>query len=152
MADLRDLPLVDATVPDSATFAEAVARLFEAQVPALAVVAADGRLVGVVSELDVLRAVFPGYLAELRHTAFLEDDPDALDARARAVRDRPVGELARKVEVLDGDESETHAAERFLHTGEQALPVVERGRLLGMLSIAALSHARLDRVDRRDYS
>jgi CBS domain-containing protein len=147
MADLRDLPLVDATVSESATCAEAVACLFDAQVPALAVVAADGRLVGVVSELDVLRAVFPGYLAELRHTAFLEDDPDALDARARAVHDRPVGELARKVEVLDGDESETHAAERFLHTGEQALPVVERGRLLGMLSIAALCHARLDRID-----
>jgi CBS domain-containing protein len=147
MADLRDLPLVDATVSESATCVEAVARLFEAQVPALAVVADDGRLVGVLSELDVLRAVFPGYLAELRHTAFLEDDPDALDARARTVRDRPVGELARKVEVLDGDESETHAAERFLHTGEQALPVVERGRLLGMLSIAALCHARLDRVD-----
>jgi CBS domain-containing protein len=152
MADLRDLPLVDASVVESASFAEAVAHLFEAKVPALAIVTADGALVGVVSELDVLRAVFPGYLAELRHTAFLEDDPDALDARARAVRDRPVGELARKVEVLDGDESETHAAERFLHTGEQALPVVDGGRLLGMLSIAALSHARLDRVDRPDYS
>jgi CBS domain-containing protein len=147
MADLRDLPLVDASVRDSATFGEAVSRLFDAQVPAIAVVTAEGRLVGIVSELDMLRAVFPGYLAELRHTAFLEDDPAALDERARNVRDRTVGELARRVEALDGDESETHAAERFLHSGEQALPVVEGGRLLGMLSIAALCHARLDRVE-----
>jgi CBS domain-containing protein len=147
MADLRNLPLVQVSIADTATVAEAVARLFEAQVPAIAVLAADGRLVGVLSELDVLRAVFPGYLAELRHTAFLEDDPDGLDERARAVRDRPVGDYARKVEVLDGDESETHAAERFLHAGEQALPVVDGDSFLGMLSIAALCYARLDRVD-----
>jgi CBS domain-containing protein len=148
MADLRNLPLVRASVPESATFADAVAALFEAQVPALAILAGD-RVVGVISEIDVLRAVFPPYLAELRHTAFLDDDPATLDERARVVHDRPVGELARRVDVLDGDDSETHAAERFLHTGEQALPVVEHGRFLGMLSIAALCHARLDRVEAR---
>ena len=147
MADLRDLPLVDASVRQTATFAEAVARLFDAQVPALAVLAEDGRLVGILSEVDVLRAVFPGYLADLRHTAFVEDDPAALDGRARAVRGRRVGEFTRSVDALDGDESETHAAERFLHTGEQALPVVDGDRFLGMLSIAALCHARLDRVE-----
>ena len=147
MADLRDLPLVDASVFQTATFAEAVARLFDAQVPALAVLAEDGRLVGVLSEVDVLRAVFPGYLADLGHTAFMEDDPAALDERARAVRGRSVREFTRSVETLDGDESETHAAARFLHTGEEALPVVDRDRFLGMLSIAALCHARIDRVD-----
>jgi CBS domain-containing protein len=128
------------------TFGEAVEQLFDARVPALAVLEEDGRLLGIVSEVDVLRAVFPGYLAELRHTAFVEDDPVVLDERARAVRNRPVAELAREVEPLEGDESETHAAERFLHTGEQALPVVEGERFLGMLSIAALCHARLDRA------
>ena len=146
MADLRELPLVQASVRKDVTFGDAVEQLFDARVPALAVLEADGRLLGIVSEVDVLRAVFPGYLAELRHTAFVEDDPVVLDERARAVRNRPVAELARGVEPLEGDESETHAAERFLHTGEQALPVVEGERFLGMLSIAALCHARLDRA------
>jgi CBS domain-containing protein len=146
MANLRGLPLVDASVPEAATFADAVALLFEAQVPALAVLGNGDRLVGVVSELDVLRAVFPGYLAELRHTAFLGDDPAGLDEQARAVRSRPVSELARQVEPLDGNDSETHAAERFLHLGEQALPVMDGARFLGMLSVAALCHARLDRA------
>jgi len=146
MAELRDLPLVDASIFETATFAEAVARLFDAQVPALAVLTADKRLLGVLSEVDVLRSAFPSYLAELHHTAFLEDDPTALDERARVVRDRPVRDFTRRVEVLDGDDGETHAAERFLHTGEQALPVVENGRFLGMLSISALCHARLGRA------
>jgi CBS domain-containing protein len=145
MADLRDLPLVPASVAETATFADAVEALFEAQVPAVGVLAGE-RLVGVLSEADVLRAVFPGYLAELRHTAFVEDDPATLDERARAVRDRPVADFARTVEVLGGDDSETHAAERFLHTREQALPVVDEGRFLGMLSMSALCHARLDRA------
>jgi CBS domain-containing protein len=146
MADLRELPLVQASVRKDVPFGEAVEQLFDARVPALAVLEEDGRLLGIVSEVDVLRAVFPGYLAELRHTAFVEDDPVVLDERARAVRNRPVAEFAREVEPLEGDESETHAAERFLHTGEQALPVVEGERFLGMLSIAALCHARLDRA------
>jgi CBS domain-containing protein len=143
MSDLRELPLVDASVPETASLQEAVARLFDAQVPGLAVLREGRILAGVLAEVDVLRAVFPRYLAELRHTAFLEDDLTALVARAREVGDRPVVEFARQLAPLDADESETHAAERFLHTGEQALPVVEGSRFLGMLSIAALCHARL---------
>jgi CBS domain-containing protein len=147
MADLRDLPLVDASVGRRATFADAVELLFDAQVPALAVLDDGGRLVGVLSEADVVRAVFPGYLAELRHTSFVEDDSAVLDELAGRVRSRPVTDFTRAVEPLDGDESETHAAERFLHTGEQALPVVEGGRFIGMLSTAALCHARLRRAE-----
>ncbi|HXG75922.1 MAG TPA: CBS domain-containing protein [Gaiellaceae bacterium] len=140
---LRDLDLVAAAVPRTATLAEAAAALFAASVPALAVLDDEGRVVGIFSEADLLRAVFPGYLHELRQTAFLPDDAAALAARARAVRDRPVGEFARPIEPLQAGESQMHAAERFLHSGEQALPVVEDGRFRGMLSVAALCHARL---------
>ncbi|HEU0246866.1 MAG TPA: CBS domain-containing protein [Gaiellaceae bacterium] len=146
MSDLRGLPLVNSSVPESATFGEAVTRLFEAQVPAIAVLGSGERVLGVLSELDVLRAVFPSYLGELRQTAFLEDDSTGLEERARAVRSRRVSDFVRRVELLDGDDSETHAAERFLHTGEQALPVLEAERFIGMLSVAALCHARLDRA------
>jgi CBS domain-containing protein len=145
MARLRDLPLVDASIPANGTFAEAVALLFEANVPALGVLDDEGGLVGILSERDVLVALFPRYLAELRHTAFLADDLAALDDRAQEVRGRPVREFARQVEPLDATRGETHAAERFLHTGEHALPVLEQRRFLGMLSIAALCHARVER-------
>jgi len=143
---LRTLALVDASVPETADLAEAVAALFAAQVPALAVLDAERHVVGVFSEEDLLRAVFPGWLGEVRHTAFLQDDTRTLDERARSVRSRPVREFARRVEALQADDSQIHAAERFLHSEEQALPVVDEGRFLGMLSVAALCHARLDRV------
>jgi CBS domain-containing protein len=142
MARLRDLPLVAASVRESASFAEAAEALFRAEVSAIAVVDGVGRVRGVFGERDVLRAVFPGYIRELRHTSFLPDDQAGLDQRRREVADRPVVDFARAVDVLSADESETHAAERFLHAAESALPVVDAGRYLGMLSVAALCRGR----------
>jgi CBS domain-containing protein len=143
---LRDLALNDTSVPSTATLAEAVAALFEANVPALAVVDGEGRVVGIFSEGDLLRAVFPGYLAEIGHTSFLPDDAGELDELASRARSRPIGDLARRVELLNADDSQLHAAARLMHTGEDALPVVDGTRFLGMLSVAALCHARLDRA------
>jgi hypothetical protein len=89
--------------------------------------------------------VFPGYLAEIRHSAFLPDDASALEELAARARDRPVRDFVRKAEVLHADDSQVHAAERLIHSGDDALPVVDGTRFLGMLSVAALCHARLDR-------
>jgi CBS domain-containing protein len=142
---LQDLALTDASVPETATLAEAVAELFEARVPAIAVLDDARRVLGILSERDVLGAVFPGYLAELRHSAFLQDDESALEELAARARGRPVRDFVRASVVLDASDSQIHAAERLLHSGDDALPVVEGGRFVGMLSVASLCHARLDR-------
>jgi CBS domain-containing protein len=142
---LRDLELIDASVPESADLAEAVAELFVARVPAIAVLDTERRVLGIFSERDVLGAVFPGYLAEIRHTAFLPDDTAALEELAARARDRSVREFMRPADVLDASDSQIHAAERLMHSEDDALPVAEGGRFLGMLSVAGLCHARLDR-------
>jgi CBS domain-containing protein len=142
---LRDLALTDASVHESATLAEAVAELFEARVPALAVLGDDRRLLGILSERDVLRAVFPSYLGEIRHSGFLRDDAAALETLVTRARGRSVREFVRKSEVLEGSDSQIHAAERLMHSGDDALPVTDGGRFIGMLSVAGLCHARLDR-------
>lgn len=142
---LRDVTLTDASVPETATLAEAVAELFEARVPAVAVLGANGLVLGILSERDVLKAVFPGYLAEIRHSAFLPDDAAALEELAARARDRPVRDFVRAADVLDASDSQIHAAERLLHSGDDALPVVDDGSFVGMLSVAALCHVRLDR-------
>jgi CBS domain-containing protein len=141
---LRDLDLTDASVPESATLAEAVAELFEARVPAVAILGESRRVLGILSERDVLGAVFPGYLAEIRHSAFLHDDAAALEALAARARGRSVREFVRTSEILDGSDSQIHAAERLMHSGDDALPVTDQGRFIGMISVAGLCHARLD--------
>ena len=142
---LRDLELTDASVPESAELAEAVAELFAARVPAIAVLDAERRVLGILSERDILRAVFPGYLAEIRHSAFLPDDAAGLEELAARARDRSVRDFVHTSELLDASDSQIHAAERLMHSGDDALPVVENGRFIGMLSVAGLCHARLDR-------
>ena len=145
MTTLRELALDRVSVPATATLEEAAVALRESGLSAIAVL--DGeRVVGVFSDLDVLRGIFPAYLAELRHTAFLEDDVEALEARARAMSTTLCSRLMREPHALDADASPTHAAERFLHGVDGAIPVVEQGRFLGMLSRAELARAMLSRA------
>ena len=138
MSVVRDLTLVHVSIAHSATFRDAARELAASGLPAIAVVDADGRVQGVFTQDAELRGLFPGYLGELRHTAFLGDDDEALAERARAVRDEPVRKHLTPAPVLDADHSRTHAAELFLHSGLGALPVVDGGTYVGMLDQRAL--------------
>jgi CBS domain-containing protein len=142
---LRDITLVPASVPESATFREAASVLRESGLPAIAVTNLEGRVVGLFTDIDLLRGLFPAYLGELRHTAFLPDDPDRLTRRAHEAAAEPVTKHSRRPLELDVETSATHAAERFLHCDEGALPVVEHGRFVGMLPRAEFAVAMLRR-------
>jgi CBS domain-containing protein len=122
--------LVDASVSPDATFDEAAATLTAHPVSTLAVVDEDGAVVGIFGGDDLIQGLFPAYLGELRHTAFAREDP-ALEANVRT--HDPIREHVRRAESIELDASALHAAERFLHCDVDALPVVQRGRFVGML-------------------
>lgn len=147
MSVVRDLPLADASVRDDATFGDASRALSTSRLAAIAVLDNDGRVTGVFTQDAQLRGLFPDYLAELRHTAFLDDDAERLAERALAVGIEPVKRYVTKAPSLDAGESHTHAAELFLHHGLAALPVVEEGRFLGMLGQGALCDAADDLLE-----
>lgn len=134
MSTLRDITLVPAAVRSSATFGEAARELSESRAAAIAVLGEGDVVVGLFAEEDLLRGLCPPYLGELRHTAFLQDDPAALSERAAAVRDEPVARHMRRPAIVQIDTSATHAVELFLHHEEGALAVVEEGRFMGMLT------------------
>ena len=138
MGVVRDLPLAAVSIGDDATFGDAARQLAGSGVPAIAILDPNGRVRGVFTQDALLRGLFPAYLGELHHTAFVDDDPDTLGERARAVRDDPVTRYLTKAPTLGADASFTHAAELFLHSGLFALPVVSAGRFLGMLAQGTL--------------
>jgi CBS domain-containing protein len=140
---LPEIDLVPASVPRSATFLEATEALTTHSVPTIAVLDDGERMVGLFDVEDLLRGLFPGYLAELRHTAFASDDPGLLAERARAVSSQPVEEHMRKPVTVDANASAIHVAERFLHCDFGALAVVEGKRFVGMLSRADFCRAVL---------
>ena len=140
------MALVPAAVRSSATFGEAARELSESRLAAIAVLGDGDVVVGLFTEEDLLRGLFPPYLGELRHTAFLQDDPAALAERAAAVRDEPVARHMRRPAIVQIDTSATHAVELFLHHEEGALAVVEGGRFVGMLARSDLCIAMARRL------
>ena len=130
---LSELPLVDAAVPRSASFREAAQVLCASGLSAIAVIDERRRVVGLFTEDDFIAGLFPGYLAELYHTAFAPEQL-AATARARETAEEPVERHMREPILVEVDSSMLHAAEVFLHCEWGALAVVESERFVGMLA------------------
>ena len=147
---VRDAPLLrrDDTV------ATAVEKILESGLPALPVVDADGKLVGIFGEREFMAALFPGYLKELRYAGFVPSTlDDALEKRA-ACRSQPVGDHMHTEHIdVNSDFSDAQIAETFLHHRVLILPVLEDSRVIGVIDrrdfFAALADAFLVRVSQR---
>jgi CBS domain-containing protein len=133
MAPLREMRLVQAYVPRAATFLEAAKALFGSGISAIAVVDAELRVVGLFTDDELLRGLFPGYLADLHHTAFLREESGGVAARLEQARRESVERYMREPVVVDIDATGMHVAERFLHSPWGALAVVEGERFIGMV-------------------
>ena len=107
----RDLLTVDSSLP----LAEVAARMVDRSVGAVLVLEGE-RLVGILTERDVLRAV------------------------ARGIRDDAVVHewMTTEPETIDPDETTEHAATMMMHGGFRHLPVTEGGAVVGILSIRDL--------------
>ena len=133
MPSLRSAAVAGASVPEWATFLEAARTLTEHKLAAIAVLDEADRVVGLYTQDDLLAGLFPGYLTELRHTAFLQEGLDALAARAETAGGHPVAKHMRAPLTVDVEASAAHVAERFLHCEWGAVAVVEKERFVGML-------------------
>ena len=127
----REVPLLR----DDERLGDAVAQIIEADVPALPVVDAGGRLVGIFGEREFIGALFPGYLKTLGYAGFIPRSLDeALEKRATCLRE-PVREHANTDHIDVGeDHSDTQLAEIFLHHRVLIIPIVDRGRVTGIVT------------------
>lgn len=130
MAPLRETRLVHASVVRTASFLDAARALFGTGISAIAVVDDQQLVVGLFTDDDLLRGLFPGYLDDLHHTAFLQADAVA---RLRQTSTDAVEKHMREPVTVDVEASALHVAERFLHSPWGALAVVENERFVGMV-------------------
>lgn len=146
---LGEIELVDASVARTASVLEAARVLLASGVSAIAVVDGDGRVVGLFTDDDVLRALLPGYVRELRHTAFLESEEavDALAAGADKGSAEAVERHMREPVTVDLRTSAIHVAERFLHAPWGALAAVENDRFVGMVDQLEFVRALMRRLN-----
>jgi CBS domain-containing protein len=142
---LRDAPLLH----DGDTVEAAARALLDSDLPALPVVDARERLVGIFGEREFLGAVFPGYVKELRHAAFVRRSLDeALEKRDEG-RTEPVRMHMNTDHVhVDRDFSDLSVAEIFLHHRVLLVPVTDGGRVAGVITRADFFRSVAERFSR----
>jgi CBS domain-containing protein len=124
------------TIEPAATLAAAVKMLAQRRIGALVVTGADRRIVGIISERDIVRV---------------------LDQKGTAVLDAPIAEtMTRKVVTCAMSDTIAVIMERMTEGKFRHVPVVEQGRLVGIISIGDVVKARLGELERehdalRDY-
>lgn len=124
------------TIEPGASLADAAKLLAQKRIGAVLILGADRRLVGVISERDIVQA---------------------LAKRGAAALDEPVSQtMTRKVETCNDSETIGSIMERMTKGKFRHVPVVEQGRLVGIISIGDVVKHRLQEMEQesaamRDY-
>ena len=116
------------TIAPSASLASALGLLVEKCIGAVLILGADRRVVGILSERDVVRA-----LAE----------------RGGGALDEPVSQtMTREVSTCNENESVFNIMERMTDERSRHVPVVDQGQLVGIVSIGDVVKHRLEVMER----
>ena len=124
------------TIEPTADLAAAVKRLAERRIGALVILGADHRIVGILSERDIVQA-------------FADRGPAALH--------EPVGQvMSRDVKTCSEDDTIESLMGRMTTGRFRHMPVVEQGKLIGIASIGDVVKYRVEEMEReaaalRDY-
>ena len=124
------------TIEPTADLAAAAKRLAERRIGALVILGADHRIVGILSERDIVRA-------------FADRGPAALH--------EPVGQvMSRDVKTCSEDDTIESLMGRMTTGRFRHMPVVEQGKLIGIVSIGDVVKNRVEEIEReaaalRDY-
>jgi CBS domain-containing protein len=116
------------TIEPTATLAAAVKLLAEHRIGAVVITGADRQVTGILSERDIVRA-------------FAASGPAALDQQVGQV-------MTRKVMTCSEAETVSSLMERMTQGKFRHLPVVERGRLAGIISIGDVVKYRLEEMEK----
>lgn len=116
------------SVEPSAMLSSTIALLAERRIGAALVLGVDRRIAGIVSERDIVRA-----LAE----------------RGAGALDEPVSRImTRKVSTCTGSETVSSIMERMTEGKFRHVPIVEQGRIVGIISIGDVVKHRLQEMER----
>ncbi len=109
------------TIEPDARVEEAARRMAARGVGAV-IVLRDGRLTGILTERDILKAVAAGYRDDARVSDWMTRHPETVES---------------------SDETD-HAAALMIHGGFRHLPVIDEGEIVGILSIRDLMRVALE--------
>jgi CBS domain-containing protein len=115
------------TIAPTASLSEAVKVLAERRIGAVVVTGPDNRVAGILSERDIVRVLG-------------ERGPEALQDNVAAV-------MTRKVSTCQESETVAVLMEKMTAGKFRHLPVVEQGRLVGIVSIGDVVKLRVEEIE-----
>lgn len=130
----------------SDTVEVAVRHLLASDLPALPVCDGQDKLAGIFGEREFFQALFPGYLNELKSASFVSRSIEHTLEKRQSCSGEPVGDHLNTDHVdVDRDFSDAQVAETFLHHRVLVLPVLDGGRVLGVITRSDFFRALAER-------
>lgn len=129
--DVMDRDLT--SIAEDTTLLEALALLAAHNVTGLPVLDDGGRVVGFLSEKDILRATIPGYIGYMDES-FAMPDIEKIKGRVSTVGGAPAKEYMNKTPVVfEEDETLNNAIVSLFKKNIRRAPVVNEGFMVGMV-------------------
>jgi CBS domain-containing protein len=140
---IRDIMNINATrVRAGSTIRAAVDVLASTSASDLAVIDDDGRLLGVLSEGDLVRAVLPKMSDLIDRGLTMQDSYDVFEEKGHELADQAIESLViHNPIVLSPQDNVQKAAALMSSQNIRRLPVVEHGKLVGTVSRADICRA-----------
>ncbi|MEA3507503.1 MAG: CBS domain-containing protein [Synergistota bacterium] len=130
----RDLTAVG----KNTSVADVVDILSRHRVSGLPVVDEDGRIIGFISEKDIVRAALPGYFDLLQDPSFLPDYGQFQSRLFKISRDSVEKHMVSDVVYFDEEDSDFQVAMVLMQKNLKRAPVIRNGIFVGVVSRADL--------------
>ena len=134
----RDLTAEEKTIP----VRELIFILSSALMSSMPIVDEEGRLIGVISEKDLIKAALPGYFEMLHSTSFIPDMNQLAKKLVQISDDSIEKYMERDFICVEEDDDDLQAADLIIRRNLKSLPVIDKeGRLVGVVKrIDLLEH------------
>lgn len=136
-----------ATIPQSVTIREAAEMLHRGNFSGAPVVSPQGQLVGVISEKDLFSAMFPTYgQFYLQEELIPKMDAGGMEAWLRDAGAKPIAGLIKPPITTTPETPLVQVGAIMIARGIHRLPVVDGGKLVGIISRRELYRALFDHL------
>jgi CBS domain-containing protein len=122
------------TINVNSSFEEAVAILYKNKISGVPVVDDDGKIVGILSEKDLFKVLYP-YETSFALNPEMYLDFESRENKVDDIKNKKISEfMSKNVIVVDVEMPLLKAGGLMLARGIHRLPVLENGKLVGIVS------------------
>lgn len=131
------------TLSPNTTYEEAAGVLYGNNISGAPVVDENNQIVGMISEKDLFKVLYPFYKSFYEHPEFYADI-ESRESKAKEIRGKKIGIfMSKEIATVTPDTPILTAGAVMLARGIHRLPVMEEGKLVGIISRKSIYRAIL---------